>query len=241
MAATGAAAAVRTWVHPEKIMHDALDTAYVFLAPQEVRFLDAAVERLIPADALGAGAREAGVTCFIDRQLAGAWGVHGRQYREGPWQAGTPQQGFQSRLTPQEIYRAGIRETDVFCSRRHGRTFCLLEATQQDDVLRGLEGGSIALDSLPSQLFFELLLRNTFEGFFADPMYGGNRDKAGWRLVGFPGVASGSYAGHLARSDVPYHAEPVSILDIAQQRVEVDASGYPVHVMRADADGGGAA
>jgi gluconate 2-dehydrogenase gamma chain len=223
-------------------MQDAQDNnAYGYLAPQEVRFLDAAVARLIPADELGAGAREAGVTCFIDRQLASAWGAHGRQYRQGPWLEGTPQQGFQSRLTPQEIYRVAIRETDLFCSRQHGRAFCFLDTALQDEVLRGLEQGSIALDSLSSKLFFELLLRNTFEGFFADPMYGGNRDKAGWRLVGFPGVASGAYAGHLARHDAPYHAEPVSILDIARGRADVDASGYPIHVMRGDAKPGGSA
>ncbi len=209
--------------------------AYGHLTQAEVRFLDAAVARLIPADDLGAGAKEAGVTCFIDRQLTSAWGTHGRQYRQGPWQEGTPQQGFQSRLTPQEIYRAAIRETNVFCNRQHGRAFCFLGAGQQDEVLRGLEQGSVELDSLSSQLFFELLLRNTFEGFFADPMYGGNRDKVGWKLIGFPGVASSAYASHLAKHDEPYHAVPVSILDIVQQRVKVDASGYPIHVMRDDA------
>jgi gluconate 2-dehydrogenase gamma chain len=76
-----------------------------------------------------------------------------------------------------------------------------------------------------------LLLRNTLEGFFADPMYGGNRDKIGWKLVGFPGVASSAYAGHLEKRNVPYHAEPVSIDDIRQQRVPVDDQGYPQHVM----------
>ena len=79
--------------------------AYVFLTQPEVRFLDAAVARLIPADELGPGAREAGVTCFIDRQLTSTWGTYGRNYRMGPWREGTAQQGFQSPRTPQEIYR----------------------------------------------------------------------------------------------------------------------------------------
>jgi gluconate 2-dehydrogenase gamma chain len=216
----------------ELTMQDASDqNAYGYLTQPEVRFLEAAVARLIPADDLGPGAKEAGVACYIDGQLVSSWGTHGRQYRMGPWQDGTPQQGFQSRLTPQEIYRAAIRETDLHCSRHYGRAFCFLAAAQQDEVLRGLEAGGIELESLASRLFFELLLRNTVEGFFADPMYGGNRDKIGWKLVGFPGVASGAYAERLGNHE-PYHAEPVSIVDVREQRVAVDSQGYPRHVMR---------
>ncbi|MEK7878203.1 MAG: gluconate 2-dehydrogenase subunit 3 family protein, partial [Pseudomonadota bacterium] len=83
-------------------MQESVDqNAYGYLTQPEVRFLDAAVARLIPADELGPGAKEAGVACFIDRQLTSSWGTHGRNYRMGPWLEGTPQQGFQSRLTPQ--------------------------------------------------------------------------------------------------------------------------------------------
>ena len=205
--------------------------AYRYLTQPEVRFLDAAVARLIPADELGPGAKEADVTYFIDRQLVSSWGTHGRNYRMGPWPEGTPQQGFQSRLTPQEIYRAAIRETNIHCDRQYGRIFAFLTPAQQDEVLHGLEDGRIELESAPSKLFFGLLLRNTEEGFFADPMYGGNRDKIGWRLIGFPGVASADYVEHLGKHNVPYRAEPVSIADVVQQRVKVDAEGYPKHVM----------
>jgi gluconate 2-dehydrogenase gamma chain len=205
--------------------------AYAYLIQPEVRFLDAALARLIPADELGPGAKEAGVTHFIDQQLASSWGTHGRNYRMGPWQEGTPQQGFQSRLTPREIYRAAIRETNIHCSRRHGKVFEFLTPEQQDEVLHGLEDGKIELESVSSKLFFGLLMRNTEEGFFADPIYGGNRDKIGWKLIGFPGVASSSYTEHVEDRDVPYRAEPVSILDILQQRVKVDGQGYPRHTM----------
>jgi gluconate 2-dehydrogenase gamma chain len=61
-------------------------------------------------------------------------------------------------------------------------------------------------------------------------MYGGNRDKVGWKLIGFPGVASSTYAKRLEQHDVPYRVEPVSILDIRQNRARVDAQGYPTHV-----------
>lgn len=217
----------------------AQEHAYGYLTQPEVRFLDAAVARLIPADDVGPGAKEAGVTDFIDRQLVSSWGTHGRNYRMGPWREGTPQQGFQSRLTPQEIYRAAIRETNVHCVKRYGRAFEFLAPERQDEVLRGLEEGEIALESLSSRLFFGLLLRNTMEGFFADPMYGGNRDKIGWKLIGFPGVAASNYAELLEQHNVPYRVEPVSILDIQQHRVQVDAQGYPKHVMLNGQDGAG--
>jgi gluconate 2-dehydrogenase gamma chain len=212
-------------------MQDSIDqNAYAYLTQPEVRFLDAAVARLIPADNLGAGAKEAGVTCFIDRQLTSSWGNHGRNYRMGPWREGTPQQGFQSRLTPQEIYRAAIREIDMHCIKQHAKAFCFLSIQVQDEILHALDEGKIELPSLSSKMFFDLLLRNTEEGFFADPMYGGNRDKVGWKLIGFPGVAAGNYDEHLTKHNVPYLVEPVSILDIQQGKVKLDAQGYPKHV-----------
>ena len=214
------------------IMHESSNQlAYGYLTQPEVRFLDAAVARLIPADELGPGAKEAGVTYFIDRQLVSVWGTHGRNYRMGPWPEGTPQQGFQSRLTPQEIYRAAIRESNIHCGKQYGKAFEFLAPQQQDQVLQGLEDGKIELESLTSKLFFGLLLRNTVEGFFADPIYGGNRDKIGWKLIGFPGVAAATYNDHIDKHNVPYRVEPVSILDIQQQRVKVDSQGYPKHVM----------
>ncbi len=214
----------------------AVPYAYGYLSPQEVRFLDAAVERLIPTDELGPGARDAGVSCYIDRQLCGMWGTHGRNYRSGPWREGTPEQGFQSRLTPQEIYRIGIQEINRYCRGKYDKYFEFLSPAQQDEVLHGLEQGAVDLVSLSGKLFFTLLWRNTEEGFFADPMYGGNRDKIGWKLLGFPGVASGAYREHLGNPEV-YRAEPVSILDIRLGHAQVDAQGFAKHVRIIERDG----
>lgn len=204
--------------------------AYGYLTQPEVRFLDAAVERLIPTDELGPGGREAGVTCFIDCQLGSTWGTHGRNYRSGPWLEGAPEQGFQSRLTPQEIYRIGIREINDFCRAKYEKIFEQLSADRQVEVLKALEQDKVELPSLSSKLFFDLLWRNTEEGFFADPMYGGNRGKVGWKLIGFPGVASGAYNAHLD-NPAPYRVEPVSILDIELGHAQVDAQGFAKHIM----------
>jgi gluconate 2-dehydrogenase gamma chain len=199
----------------------------LYLTQPEVRFIEAAVSRLIPSDELGPGAKEAGVANFIDRQLASAWGTHSRNSRMGPWRQGTPQQGSQSPLTPQEFYRAAIRETDIHCSDKYGRTFHALKPEQQDEVLRALEEGQIELATAPAKFFFGMLWTNTEEGFFSDPIHGGNRDKIGWKLVGFPGVASVSYVDQLQKHNQPYRPEPISILDIVENRAAVDAQGYP--------------
>jgi gluconate 2-dehydrogenase gamma chain len=204
--------------------------AYGYLTQPEIRFLDAAVERLIPTDENGPGGKDAGVTCFIDRQLSSSWGTHGRNYRSGPWPEGTPEQGFQSRLTPQEIYRIAIREINNFCLAMHEKPFDQLQPDRQDEILKALEKDQVELPSLSSKLFFDLLWRNTEEGFFADPLYGGNRGKVGWKLVGFPGVPSGAYREHLDNPEL-YHAEPVSILDIQMKQAQVDAQGFAKHIM----------
>ena len=203
---------------------------YSYLTQPEIRFLDAAVERLIPADDLGPGAKEAGVSFYIDQQLASVWGSHGRNYRTGPWLEGTPEQGFQSRLTPQEIYRVGIREINDHCQAADGKPFDQLPSEKQDAILKALEKDAIALPSLSSKLFFDLLWRNTEEGYFADPMYGGNRGKAGWKLLGFPGMPSGAYREHIDKPGL-YRAEPVSILDVERGLVQLDAQGFARHVM----------
>ena len=209
---------------------------YRYLTQPEVRFLDAAVARLIPADDLGPGAKEADVTYFIEQQLTSSWGSHGRNYRQGPWPQGTPQQGFQSRLTPQEIYRAGISETNVHCLKQYEKAFQFL-APQQQTSAAWPGGGQI--DSLiAGEAFFGLLLRNTMEGFFADPSYGGNRDKTGWKLVGFPGVPASDYNDLIDEHNVPYRVEPVSILDVQQGNVKLDSQGYPKHVRLKEQENG---
>jgi len=155
----------------------------------EAAFVSAAVARLIPADDLGPGALEAGVPTFIDRQLAGAYGRGERWYMQGPWSPGLPTQGYQTRLTPAGLYRAAIKAIDAAVVREsRGASFSKLAAADQDAFLHRLEKGEVALDGVDAKAFFEQLLQNTLEGFWSDPIYGGNKDMAGWKLIGFPGA-----------------------------------------------------
>ena len=214
--------------------HPALPTQPKLPAPQfltavELNFLDAALARLIPQDELGPGAREAGVASFIDRQLASPWGTGARRYRQGPWGEGTPQQGYQLPLTPQEVYRRAIAETDQYCATKYGRRFEELDDREREETLHALESDAVPLESMPSTVFFQLLWSNTVEGFFGDPLYGGNRAKVGWELIGFPGVAA-AYIGYIEKHNQPYKVVPVSIADVQQGIVATDQHGHPKHV-----------
>ena len=186
-------------------------TSYQFFTPEEARFVEAATARLIPRDELGGGAIEAGVPFFIDRQLAGEFGRAQSWYMQGPWAEGDPNQGFQSRMAPAAMYRAAIREIDAYCRSSFGnRNFAALSADEQDKVLHGVETGDIALSDAPGPVFFELFLTNTTEGFFSDPIYGGNRDMIGWKLIGFPG-AHYDYRPYVAKHGEKLNIAPVGI------------------------------
>lgn len=187
-------------------------TNYLFLNDDEVDFVAAAVGRLIPADELGPGALEAGCVLFIDRQLAGSYGRADHWYMQGPWPEGDERQGPQSRMTPAETYRIGIRAVNDHCRRQFdGKTFHELPADKQDQLLASLEKGDVELPGVKAKGFFVALLQNTIEGFFADPLYGGNRDMVGWKLIGFPG-ARYDHRDVVDKHGVPYTLPAVGIL-----------------------------
>jgi gluconate 2-dehydrogenase gamma chain len=183
---------------------------FEFFTDPEAALVTAAVDRLIPADAEFAGAVGAGVPTYIDRQLAGAYGAGHRLYRQGPFAEGTPEQGYQLPFTPAELYRAALAAFGDWTRQGYGNAFEALDGRLQDEALQKLESGEAGFDSVPSAVFFETLLANTIEGFFADPMHGGNRDMVGWRMVGFPGPYAG-YTELVGRHNLRFVREPRGI------------------------------
>ena len=117
--------------------------AYTFLSPPEAAFVEAAVDRLIPADELTPGGTECGVAIFMDRQLAGAWGSGDRLYMQGPWQKGSPTQGYQSPLTPAQFFTTGVAATNAHCKTTYQKEFDRLTREQQVDVLSRTFHGSL--------------------------------------------------------------------------------------------------
>jgi gluconate 2-dehydrogenase gamma chain len=183
----------------------------VFFTSDEWAFVKAATARLIPEEGDGPGALSTLVPVFIDRQLAGDFGSAAHWYMKGPHDAhADPLLGFQSPLSPAEIYRAAIAELNAYCLDQKGSRFADLAPADQDAVLTDLQNGNIQFEDVSSETFFEFLLANTKEGYFADPQYGGNHRMQAWVYIGFPG-ARASFTEWVTQHDVPYPLGPVSI------------------------------
>ncbi len=184
---------------------------WTYFTPEEVAVIDALVDRLIPADDLSPGGKDVGVTIYIDRQLSGPFGSDSWFYMSPPFQEGLPGQGFQSATTPAQRYRKSIAALQAYCHTAYaGKGFADLAADEQDKLIGQMEKGTLQLNGLSSKAFFQVLLQNTKEGFFADPVYGGNKNMAGWRMIGFPG-ARYDYRDWVTKHNQPYPLPPIGI------------------------------
>ena len=188
---------------------------FKFFNTNESAFVEAAVDTLIPADSVGPGALEVGVATYIDRQMAAGYGKGDRLYLEGPFDPGVPQQGYQLAMTPSELIRIGIVDVNAHTQKRFNKTFDSLSNTDRAAVMADLDARKIDLPNVPTETFFGLLLQLTVEGYFADPLYGGNKEKASWKMIGFPG-ANAMYMDKIEPfRNKPYTAEPLGIQDLA--------------------------
>src|SRR5215470_1444613 len=189
---------------------------YEFLNLEEAAFVEALVDHMVPADDLSPKGTDIGINIYIDRALAGAWGKGDRLYMQGPWKIGVPSQGYQLPLTPAQLYRAGIEQTNGHCRKAYGKTFDRLDEAQREEVLVALSTGKLTFEGgPPSRTFWTTLYQTVMEGMFSDPIYGGNRDKAGWRLIGFPGVIAVNRENIEKYRDKKFPADPVSISDMS--------------------------
>ncbi len=189
---------------------------YAFLNLDEAAFVEALVDHMVPADELSPKGTDIGINIYIDRALAGGWGKGERLYMQGPWKRGVPSQGYQLPLTPAQLYRAGIEATNVHCRKTYGKPFDRLDEPQREEVLVGLSTGKVTFDSgLPARVFWTAMYQTVMEGMFSDPIYGGNRDKAGWRLIGFPGAIAVHRENVEKYRDKKFPSDPVSIADMS--------------------------
>jgi gluconate 2-dehydrogenase gamma chain len=136
-----------------------------FLNDDDAATVAAFAERLMPGAPGKPGARDAGVLNYIDLALAGAY------------------------ADLQDFYRRGLTSLEAYCRKTNDASFVKLSTAKQDEVIAALEQGKDTGFTWPSaQAFFNTVRTHTMEGMFADPVYGGNKDFAGWRLIGFPGA-----------------------------------------------------
>jgi len=185
------------------------------LSEGEHAFIVAAVDTIIPADELSPSGSECGVATFIDRQLASAWGGGAKMYRGGPFVRGKPEQGYQLALTPRQFFAAGIAAVNEWSRATYGKDFDRLSAGERVAALTAIETGKADLGHVSARQFFNALLTITMEGFFSDPIYGGNRNMAAWKMLGFPGLPA-TYANVIEEyRDKRYVAPPQSIADFS--------------------------
>ena len=170
---------------------------------------------MIPADDLSPSGSECGVATFIDRQLAGAYGGGARLYRDGPFIKAKPELGYQLPLNPREFFRAGIAAANDWSRKTYGKDFDRLADADRETALKAMEAGKAEFAGFSSRMFFNALLDLSMEGFFADPIYGGNRDMAAWKMVGYPGLPA-TYREDIKKYfgkkyDKPPHRLPTSL------------------------------
>lgn len=189
----------------------AASAGWQYFTADEAATVEALVDRLIPPDPETPGGKDSGCAVFIDRQLAGPYGRFEGLYMSGPFHDGTKQQGPQSALNPAEHYRKALAALDEHCRKANGKQFSELAEDEKDKVIAGLEDGSVDLGDAKGS-FFKQLLKDTQQGFFADPVYGGNKDMAGWKMIGFPG-ARYDYRDWIDRHNEKFSLPPIGIAD----------------------------
>ena len=182
---------------------------YLFFNPPEAAFLEAVLARLIPSDPKLPGALDANVHNFIDKQLAGGWGAGERLFLGGPWEPTRPGLGYQLPFTPAELFHTAIAAVNADFGKR-GTTFAQTPPETQDAYLQELEAGKHDLGGIPSATFFEQLLELTMQGYFSDPVYGGNKDMVVWKMIGFPG-AYADYYDLVDKHGITVDRPPVSL------------------------------
>ena len=174
---------------PEVIIHtdgsavDYGESLQFFRRQADFDAISAAMETIYPKDEKGPGAIELGAPYFLDRQLAGPWGINADDYRKGPFLPG------EMPLNNSEIFLAGARSLNKAAADEFDASgFKALEDEQKIALLSKYEAGEVEIPGVPSPLFFTMLRTATLHGCFCDPMYGGNKNMAGWSMKEFPGA-----------------------------------------------------
>jgi gluconate 2-dehydrogenase gamma chain len=187
-----------------------------FFTAQEGRAMEAMADRFIPPDPQTPGGKDVGCAVFVDRQLAGPYGQQDGDYVSPPFMKGTRQQGAQSEGGPARTIRDGLAALDGYCAAQFGgKVFADLSDDQKDEVLSGIETDKVKLDRADGKAFFAEALKLVQQGFFADPLYGGNRNMAAWKMIGFPG-ARYNYLDWIDRHNETFPLPPVSIVGRAE-------------------------
>ena len=215
--------------------------AFLTLNPTEQAIVEAVAETMIPTDSNGPGAKEAGVIYFIDKQLAGDYGNNARMYMQGPFiqpnqtspitvngvtysQGSAPARinsgtGYQYPINLRELWRNGLSFLDDYANSAYGNSFSKLTNDQRTSVLTDLWNNKPTNFTGPNpQEFFSEMHNLVMEGFFSDPIWGGNIGLVSWKLNGFNGTNDGTAQGYNPPQEMlsttPIRLPPKSLADL---------------------------
>jgi gluconate 2-dehydrogenase gamma chain len=189
---------------------------WVFFTADEGRTVEALADCIIPSDTETPGGKDAGCAVFIDRQLAGPYGRQEGLYLRPPFQTGAKNQGPQSATGPAQQYRAGLAALNRATQNQHaGKIFPDLSDADKVAMLHEIESGQTKLDGADGQAFFGTVIKDVQMGFFADPIYGGNRDMVAWKMIGYPG-ARYNYLDWVPRHNERFPLPPVGLTGRAE-------------------------
>jgi gluconate 2-dehydrogenase gamma chain len=189
---------------------------WLYFTGPEGQAVEAIADRIIPPDPQTLGGKDTGCAEFLDRQLAGPYGRQDGLYTRPPFQQGAKNQGPQSEAGPAQQYRQWLSALDRAVKSKHdGKAFADLSDGDKDTVLKGLESGDFKLEGTDGKAFMEQAVKDIQMGFFADPIYGGNRDMAAWTMIGYPG-ARYNYLDWIDRHNERFPLPPVSMTGRAE-------------------------
>lgn len=141
---------------------DSTARQYRFFTVAEAELVIELCEEIIPTDDV-AGATEASVVHYIDRQLAGSLARYQHSYREG------------------------LASFSQACVQVGGKAFREMDGRQKREVMQLVEEGRAPVKAWATagqRDFFRLLVDHTMQGFYGSPRHGGNREYASYRLLG---------------------------------------------------------
>jgi gluconate 2-dehydrogenase gamma chain len=161
--------------------------ALMYFSQEQFKMVEAATERIFPADDNGPGAKDLSVAYFIDHQLSGDWGFNSREYMQPPFFKGEKVQGYQGRLRRREIFDIGLQELQNHSLTKYKKNFVELSEEEQNDILTDFAEDKVKLTTISPSGFFNMLRSSTLEGAYSDPLYSGNRNMDGWKMRNYPG------------------------------------------------------
>lgn len=134
---------------------------YYIITSEESEIIDALADQIIPPDDF-AGGSEAGVTNYIDRQLAGFYREH------------------------LPMYRACLKGLDETCRRIYGKGFTALDAETGFQFLKDIENGQYNEEDWQGHrpsAFFGMLRNHCLQGFYGSPRHGGNENYVSYQMM----------------------------------------------------------